>query len=248
MSDIVSTNYMFDKCKCGHSRLHHVWGGDKSKCFINCPCTEFIKEEEMPEFDSTAKSLTEMCKCGHRLVSHKSNHKFLWCEGRTLDGQRCICPVFELKEEEMTLGDDIGTADAMKKLSRSDSLSEDEDVKARNYIQDLLDGKSPNAVMFAAMTEGLEVSQSGSEIFIGSYSYILPVETKDDPVNHPSHYTQYNGLEVIQLTEQMNFNRGNAVKYICRAGFKGDASTEVQDLEKAAFYIAREIERLKSES
>ena len=37
-----------------------------------------------------------------------------------------------------------------------------------------------------------------------------------DEVNHPAHYTAYEGLEVIQLTEQMNFNRGNAVKYIWR--------------------------------
>ncbi len=66
----------------------------------------------------------------------------------------------------------------------------------------------------------------------------------NDPVNHPSHYTSYKGIEVIQLTEQMNFNRGNAVKYIARAGLKS-AETEIQDLEKARFYIDREINRLK---
>lgn len=68
----------------------------------------------------------------------------------------------------------------------------------------------------------------------------------EDMVNHPSHYTAYKGLEVIQLTEQMNFNRGNAVKYIARAGLKNKA-TEIQDLEKAAWYINREIERIKGE-
>jgi hypothetical protein len=65
-----------------------------------------------------------------------------------------------------------------------------------------------------------------------------------DPVNHPSHYTAYKGVEVIQLTEQMNFNKGNAVKYVARAGLKS-AVTEIQDLEKARWYINREIERLK---
>ncbi len=65
-----------------------------------------------------------------------------------------------------------------------------------------------------------------------------------DAVNSPAHYTQYQGLEVIDLTEQMNFNRGNAVKYIARAGAK-DSSTEVQDLEKAAWYIRREIQRVR---
>ena len=63
-----------------------------------------------------------------------------------------------------------------------------------------------------------------------------------DMINHPSHYTQYLGLEVIDLTEQMNFNKGNAVKYIARSGFK---SNEIEDLEKAAWYIAREISRVK---
>lgn len=66
----------------------------------------------------------------------------------------------------------------------------------------------------------------------------------EDLVNHPKHYKMYKGLEVIDLTEQMNFNRGNAVKYICRAGYKGDASAEVEDLRKAAWYINREIERI----
>lgn len=68
--------------------------------------------------------------------------------------------------------------------------------------------------------------------------------TDHDSVNHPSHYTQYKGIEVIQLTEQMNFNRGNAVKYIARAGFK-DSEVEIVDLEKAKWYIEREIERIK---
>jgi hypothetical protein len=65
-----------------------------------------------------------------------------------------------------------------------------------------------------------------------------------DAVNHPSHYTAYKGLEVIDLTEQMNFNRGNAVKYVCRAGLK-DPDTEVEDLEKAVWYLRREITRVK---
>lgn len=67
----------------------------------------------------------------------------------------------------------------------------------------------------------------------------------DDPVNHPSHYTMYHGLEIIDLTEQMNFNKGNAVKYIARAGFKGGPEKEVEDLEKAQWYISRELERIK---
>jgi len=66
---------------------------------------------------------------------------------------------------------------------------------------------------------------------------------ENDPVSHPAHYTSYKGIEVIQLTEQMNFNRGNVVKYVARAGLKNPA-TEVEDLKKARFYLDREIERL----
>lgn len=70
---------------------------------------------------------------------------------------------------------------------------------------------------------------------------------RPDPVNHPSHYRLANGAEVIDLTENLNFCRGNAVKYICRAGAK-DPATEIQDLEKARWYIDRELTRLKGGS
>lgn len=65
-----------------------------------------------------------------------------------------------------------------------------------------------------------------------------------DSVNHPSHYESVvKGVECIDVTEQFNFNRGNAIKYIWRAGHK-DKSKEIEDLRKAAWYINREIERL----
>jgi len=69
----------------------------------------------------------------------------------------------------------------------------------------------------------------------------------EDKVNHPNHYTSYNNLEIIDLTEQMNFNRGNAVKYIARAGLK-DPEKEVEDLQKALWYIQREISRVTADA
>jgi Protein of unknwon function (DUF3310) len=64
-----------------------------------------------------------------------------------------------------------------------------------------------------------------------------------NPVNHPPHYTQHpSGVECIQVTECMNFCLGNAVKYIWRADLKNDA---IEDLEKAKWYVSREIERRK---
>ncbi|MEU9603670.1 DUF3310 domain-containing protein [Streptomyces sp. NPDC048057] len=70
-------------------------------------------------------------------------------------------------------------------------------------------------------------------------------EGERDAVNHPSHYTSHpSGVECIQVTEHMNFNLGNAVKYLWRAGLK-DSDKTVQDLQKARFYIDREIARSK---
>ena len=65
----------------------------------------------------------------------------------------------------------------------------------------------------------------------------------EDSVNHPKHYTKHpSGIECIEITEHMNFCLGNAVKYIWRASLKGK---QIEDLEKAVFYLKREIERLK---
>jgi hypothetical protein len=62
-----------------------------------------------------------------------------------------------------------------------------------------------------------------------------------DPVNHPSHYTSHpSGVECITVTEHMGFCIGNAIKYLWRAGLKGD---EVEDLQKAQWYLDREIKR-----
>ena len=65
-----------------------------------------------------------------------------------------------------------------------------------------------------------------------------------DKVNRPSHYVMSNGVEVIDVTENLNFNRGNAVKYLCRAGMKDDM---VEDLNKAIWYAMRELKRIGGE-
>lgn len=70
----------------------------------------------------------------------------------------------------------------------------------------------------------------------------------NDNVNHPSHYTD-GKIEVIDFIEGkgLNFHRGNAVKYIARAG-KKDPAKEVEDLRKAVWYLNREIIRLTGEN
>lgn len=68
----------------------------------------------------------------------------------------------------------------------------------------------------------------------------------NDPVNNPSHYTD-GRIEVIDFIEdkKLGFNLGNAVKYISRAG-KKNPDKHVEDLEKARWYLDREITNLKS--
>ena len=63
-----------------------------------------------------------------------------------------------------------------------------------------------------------------------------------DNINHPSHYAEGRKYEPIDVIEdwKLGFCLGNTVKYISRAGRKGDA---LEDLKKAAFYLNREIER-----
>jgi hypothetical protein len=62
-----------------------------------------------------------------------------------------------------------------------------------------------------------------------------------DPIN-PDHYKKHpSGVECIQITEHMNFNLGNAIKYIWRASEKGK---QIEDLKKAQWYLNREIKRV----
>lgn len=80
----------------------------------------------------------------------------------------------------------------------------------------------------------------------------IMVESQEpELVVHPDHYNQYKGFEVIDICEQLrapdgsgNFNRGNAFKYLARAGWKS-SDKHVQDLEKAIFYLQLEIDRVK---
>ncbi len=71
------------------------------------------------------------------------------------------------------------------------------------------------------------------------------VETTNDPVNRPSHYTD-GKIEVIDFIEdkKLGFCLGNAIKYIARAG-KKDPTKEIEDLRKAKWYVERRIKELE---
>ena len=75
-------------------------------------------------------------------------------------------------------------------------------------------------------------------------------EQKSDSVNHPSHYNSHpSGIECIEIARHHNFNIGNTIKYLWRAGLKSeegmeDADKQVEDLNKAIWYIKDEIKRI----
>lgn len=65
-----------------------------------------------------------------------------------------------------------------------------------------------------------------------------------DPINHPDHYTSHpSGAECINIAEWFPFNLGNVIKYVWRAGKKGD---HLEDLRKARWYLDREIQRIET--
>ena len=73
----------------------------------------------------------------------------------------------------------------------------------------------------------------------------------NDQVNQPTHYTSGpthaacgQPIECIDVTRSHTFTRGNAIKYLWRAGLK-NADTHTEDLEKARWYITDEINRIK---
>ena len=81
-----------------------------------------------------------------------------------------------------------------------------------------------------------------NDIFGGEFIIMFEIEEKE-MVDHPSHYNQ--GIETIEYIESwsMNFNTGNVIKYVTRAGYKDN---QLEDLKKAMWYLQREIDRIEN--
>lgn len=79
-------------------------------------------------------------------------------------------------------------------------------------------------------------------------TFDLAPNKENDPVNHPSHYTD-GKIEVIDFIEdkKLGFHLGNAVKYVARAG-KKDPDKVKEDLRKAVWYIERYIQLLEKKN
>lgn len=109
----------------------------------------------------------------------------------------------------------------------------------------MTEGVSPQVVLQDFLEELRKRVDAINQIGLGNES---------DAVNHPDHYNALaavcsecgNPIECIDIVRHLNFDLGNAIKYIWRAGQK-DPETEIEDLKKAAWYLADEIEQLEKE-
>jgi hypothetical protein len=98
-----------------------------------------------------------------------------------------------------------------------------------------------------------ESAYSTAKSIIGGHEFapaaiLLKMETNEEAVYHPLHYNNHpSGVEAIEIVRHHNFNIGNVIKYCWRSGLKpeGDTKKQIEDLEKALFYLKDEIQRLR---
>ena len=122
--------------------------------------------------------------------------------------------------------------------------------KLKGYTQKQLGEKIGKSDMTVRKYESAYIMPSDSclddickALEISRGDILLNEKDKKEMVNHPSHYNQ--GIETIEYIESwsMNFNTGNVIKYVTRAGYKDN---QLEDLKKAMWYLQREIDRIEN--
>ena len=130
-----------------------------------------------------------------------------------------------------------------------------EDVKfasTGDHVVLLPDGKTVDKTYGDQRCVNLPGIVDNMEYFSLTYASKEPIE--DNKVSHPSHYTWLKekcGIEVIDITRWLDFDTGNAVKYLLRAGHKSEEGMTnkektIQDLKKAVWYIQDRIKVLQN--
>ncbi len=98
------------------------------------------------------------------------------------------------------------------------------------------------------MTERIIITEEEKNKLTSTLKQFIDKNTENsfNKVNHPPHYAKGRKYEPIDVIEDwgLGFSLGNALKYISRAGRKDNF---IQDLEKAKWYLDREIQRLKKD-
>lgn len=122
-------------------------------------------------------------------------------------------------------------------------------------IQDFMTNPRWNECILCIDIEGHTCPDSIYAVPEDLYNAVTQLDYKmNDRVEHPSHYTWLKklcGIEAIDITRNMNFNLGCALKYILRAGHKEEEGMsikekQIEDLEKAVWYLTDEINRIKN--
>lgn len=217
-------------CICTHLGSEHkqlsidAWATDPYAC-TKCGCGEFKKPPQQHV----------MCTCGHPLSVHKLEEGD---EPRVL--QRCTSP--DCKCENWTF--DVTYQPPPVQTVTKIKIGEAETVLPTHLARAI--GAESKASVGASGYVRPRVTLLG--VSLGGPSSFQTKSSSQDEVNHPSHYGGADNIyETIKVIEawNLNFNVGNAVKYLSRAG-KKDPSKLVEDLEKAKFYLQREIDKLKN--
>ena len=136
----------------------------------------------------------------------------------------------------------IKTSEVMEKLKTSKTYTYVLMSKARRLNKEQ---SAPRGKLLYRLTGTQAVMAQKMGIPIDDYARAQGevVGIAPDPVNHPKHYTA-GGIETIDFIEakKLGYNLGNVVKYITRAGHKGN---HLEDSRKAQWYLTREINSLK---
>ena len=154
----------------------------------------------------------------------------------------------ELNNALASLASVLNSADFLKSLN-TNSLKKVEctNHKIHNDLNDVLAQSLKALSTLDVDNHDVETSEAcnaadAADAADADKQYGEGVKQTKEMVNHPSHY-RGNKFEVIDIIEDynLNFNLGNAIKYILRCGKK---DTAVQELKKAVWYLNREIETL----
>ncbi len=144
-------------------------------------------------------------------------------------------------------------------LKKGDLLRSSKNTAGKFYVEDI---RINSDLALVINEQNIRFGYSIDE-FINNYVYLKKVEnevidkeistilaeknTKKNNVDHPEHYQVFkdkSGIEPIDIARHLDFDLGNAIKYILRAGNKGNA---VEDLNKAIWYIKDKIKMLENE-
>lgn len=230
--------------------------GDKVRIKENLSECEFGYNRYMEEFVDKEATVVKVCIGGlieldidEQVWNWSENVLELIEEGKTMKMRRIDYllnaknPIKVLTEEsELELNcEQCPQYDACEHVDCTDILKEYLEQEIEVNESDLKDADIESITIGQALQSICDIPP---QIKIDSDK----IKEVEDVVNHPSHYTDGN-IEVMDFIEdkQLNFARGNVIKYVSRAG-KKDPNKELEDLKKSMWYLNREIERLEKEN